>query len=91
MLLNLAGILAFVVAFVPTSRPVLLCGASALPVDAVTDAAVVANVWALVVALVTARVASWWMYRRTGTSPALAARSVPSPRGCSAPCWRSVW
>jgi len=70
VLLNLAGILAFVVAFVPTSRPVLLCGASALPVDAVTDAAVVANVWALVVALVTARVASWWMYRRTGTSPA---------------------
>ena len=52
VLLNLAGILAFVVAFVPTSRPVLLCGASSLPVDAVTNAAVVANVWALVVALV---------------------------------------
>ena len=34
VLLNLAGILAFVVAFVPTSRPVLLCGESALPTSA---------------------------------------------------------
>ena len=67
VLLNLAGILAFVVAFVPTTRPVLLCGASALPVDAVSEHAVVANVWALVVALVVSRAASWWMYRRTGT------------------------
>jgi len=67
ILLNLAGILAFVVAFVPTSRPVLLCGESALPVGAVTDDAVIGNVWALVVALVVARVASWWMYRRTKT------------------------
>lgn len=67
VLLNLAGILAFVVAFVPTSRPVLLCGASALPVDAVTNAAVLANVWALVLTLLAARAASWWMYRRTGT------------------------
>ncbi|MDT5069289.1 MAG: hypothetical protein QOK02_5444 [Mycobacterium sp.] len=67
ILLNLAGILAFVVAFVPTSRPVLLCGAPALPVGAVTNDAVIGNVWALVVALVLARVASWWMYRRTGT------------------------
>lgn len=68
VLLNLAGVLAFVVAFVPTSRPILLCGASGLPVDAVTEAAVVANVWALVVALVISRLASWWMYRRTGTA-----------------------
>jgi hypothetical protein len=67
ILLNLAGILAFVVAFVPTSRPVLLCGESALPVGAVTDDAVIDNVWALVIALVLARVASWWMYRRTRT------------------------
>jgi cytochrome b561 len=70
ILLNLAGILAFVVAFVPTSRPVLLCGGSALPVGALTDDAVVDNVWALVVALVLARVASWWMYRRTRTGRA---------------------
>lgn len=67
ILLNLAGILAFVVAFAPTSRPVLLCGESALPVGALTDDAVIDNVWALFVALVLARVASWWMYRRTGT------------------------
>jgi hypothetical protein len=70
VLLNLAGILAFVVALVPTTRPVLLCGASALPVGAVTDASVLANVWALVVALVVSRAASWWMYRRTGTGRA---------------------
>jgi hypothetical protein len=67
ILLNLAGILAFVVAFVPTSRPVLLCGESALPVGALTDETVIDNVWALVVALGLARVASWWMYRRTST------------------------
>jgi cytochrome b561 len=67
ILLNLAGILAFVAAFVPTSRPVLLCGESAVPVGAVTDDAAIGNVWALVVALVVARVASWWMYRRTRT------------------------
>lgn len=65
VLLNLAGILAFVVAFVPTTRPVLLCGASALA--EVNQRTVVANVWALVVALVVSRAASWWMYRRTGT------------------------
>ena len=67
VLLNLAGMLAFVVAFVPTTRPVLLCGASALPVNAVSQQAVVANVWALVIALAVSRAASWWMYRRTGT------------------------
>jgi hypothetical protein len=66
VLLNLAGILAFVVAFVPTTRPVL-CGATALPVDAVTKAAIIANVWALAFGLVVARAASWWMYQRTGT------------------------
>jgi hypothetical protein len=66
-LLNLAGTLAFVVAFVPTTRPVLLCSASALPADAVMDGTVIGNVWALVVALVVARVASWWMYRLTRT------------------------
>jgi hypothetical protein len=67
VLLNLAGILAFVVAFVPTTRPVLLCGASALPVDVVSERAVIANVWSLVVALAVSRATSWWMYRRTGT------------------------
>jgi hypothetical protein len=67
VLLNLAGVLAFVVAFVPTSRPVLLCGESAGAVGAVTDDVPIRNVWALVIALVAARMASWWMYRRTRT------------------------
>lgn len=66
VLLNLAGVLAFVVAFVPTTRP-MLCGATRLPVDAVTQAAIVANVWALVVGLAVSRAVSWWMYRHTGT------------------------
>jgi hypothetical protein len=67
VLLNLAGTVAFVVAFVPTSRPVLLCSESGMDVGAVTDDAVIGSVWALVVALVVARAASWWMYRRTRT------------------------
>lgn len=65
VLLNLAGILAFVVAMVPTSRPVLLCG-SADP--GVNDQAAVANTWAVVIALAVSRAASWWMHRRTGTA-----------------------
>jgi hypothetical protein len=68
VLLNLAGILAFVVAFVPTTRPVLFCGDASLPDGAVSDQAIIRNVWALAVALVVARIASWWMYRRTGTA-----------------------
>jgi hypothetical protein len=67
VLLNLAGTVAFVVAFVPTSRPVLLCSDSDMGIGTVTDATVIESVWAVVVALVVARVASWWMYRRTGT------------------------
>jgi hypothetical protein len=66
VLLNLAGILAFVVAFVPTSRPVLLCGESNVPAG-VTNDPIIGNVWALVIALLVARAASWWMYRSTGT------------------------
>lgn len=65
ILLNLAGILAFVVAFVPTSRP-----ETAVHVD-VSNVNVLANVWALVIALLVARAVSWFMYRRTGTTPDL--------------------
>ncbi|WP_319458085.1 MULTISPECIES: hypothetical protein [unclassified Mycobacterium] len=61
ILLNLAGILAFVVAFVPTSRP-----DTSVSVD-VSNVNVITNVWAVVIALLVARAASWWMYRRTGT------------------------
>ncbi|BBZ26265.1 hypothetical protein MMAD_05600 [Mycolicibacterium madagascariense] len=64
VLLNLAGILAFVVAMVPTTRPVLLCGSTDLAVD---DPAALRNVWAIVIALGVSRAASWIMYRRTGT------------------------
>lgn len=66
VLLNLAGILAFVVAMVPTSRPLLLCGTAGL--DVVGQYAI-SNTWAVVVALAVSRVASWWMYHRTGTRP----------------------
>ncbi|WP_237572922.1 hypothetical protein [Mycolicibacterium lacusdiani] len=65
VLLNFAGTLAFVVAMVPTTRPDLLCGPIRLSIG---DDAAVRNVWAVVVALVVSRVASWWMYRRTGTT-----------------------
>jgi hypothetical protein len=63
-LLNLAGILAFIVAMVPTSRPVLFCGRSDLDIG---NQSAIANVWAVVIALAVSRAASWWMYHRTGT------------------------
>lgn len=66
ILLNLAGTLAFVVAFVPTTRP-----SPDVPIGAVPVSTVVANVWALATALVLARIASWLMYRRTHTAPDL--------------------
>ncbi len=68
VLLNLAGVLAFVVAMVPTSRPVLLCGSADLNIG---GQSAVANVWAVVIALVVSRAAVWCMYRRTGTASRL--------------------
>jgi small-conductance mechanosensitive channel len=68
VLLTLAGILAFVVAMVPTSRPGLACGPYGLPADYEVTHAITNNVWAVVIALVTARVVSWWLYRRTKTT-----------------------
>ncbi|MBJ7339561.1 hypothetical protein [Mycolicibacterium sp.] len=65
VLLNLAGILAFVVAMVPTTRPVLLCGRADLNIG---NQSAIANVWAVVIALIVSRAASWWMYHRTGTA-----------------------
>jgi hypothetical protein len=64
VLLNLAGILAFIVAMVPTSRPVLLCGRIAVNIG---NQSALLNVWAVAIALALSRVASWWMYRHTGT------------------------
>jgi hypothetical protein len=81
VLLNFAGILAFVVAMVPTTRPDLLCGPTRLIAG---DEAAVRNVWAVVIALVVSRVASWWMYRRTGTTrerPPLATAATWLQRG----------
>lgn len=66
VLLNLAGILAFIVAMDPTSRPVLLCGSADLNIG---GQSAIANTWAVVIALAVSRAASWWMYRRTGTAP----------------------
>lgn len=68
VLLTLAGILAFIVAMVPTTRPGLLCGPYGLPADYEVKHAITNNVWAVVFALLTARVVSWWLYRRTKTT-----------------------
>jgi hypothetical protein len=75
VLLNIAGVLAFVVAFVPTSKPALLCGVSDPTVD-VVDGAVIANVWALVVTLLVARLTLWVIHRRTNTEPRQRNRKV---------------
>ena len=65
VLLNLAGILAFIVAVVPTGRPASMCGAHDLPKydphHAITN-----NAWAVVVALVVAQLVAWWLYWRMG-------------------------
>jgi hypothetical protein len=68
VLLTFAGILAFIVAMVPTTRPVLLCGRYGLPAENEVKHAITNNVWAVVIALVIARVVSWWLYRRTNTA-----------------------
>jgi hypothetical protein len=68
VLLTLAGILAFIVAMVPTTRPVLLCGRYGLPAEYDVKHAITNNVWAVAIALVIARVVSWWLYRRTNTT-----------------------
>jgi hypothetical protein len=64
-LLNLAGILAFIVAFVPTTQPAAACGVDGSIIR--SHDAVVNNVWAFVIALVVARAVFWWLYRVTGT------------------------
>lgn len=61
-LLNLAGVLAFVIAVVPTTRPVLQCG-TADPVAVKTGAAVLFNAWTVAVVLAGSRVASWLLFR----------------------------
>lgn len=64
-LLDLAGVLAFIVAFVPTGSPGQVCGAAGP--WAKWEPAITNNVWALIIALLLAYIASRWMYRRTHT------------------------
>jgi hypothetical protein len=68
VLLTLAGMLAFIVAMVPTTRPVLSCGRYGLPADYDVQHAITNNVWAVLIALAIARLLSWWLYRRTNTA-----------------------
>ncbi len=68
VLLNLAGILMFIVAMVPTTRPVLECGTALAPGELELGTVIRSNVWAVVIALVASRLASWWLHRRTDTS-----------------------
>jgi len=67
VLLNLAGVLAFVVAMVPTSRPATLCGIGGIPPEYVVTHASILNVWSVVIALTIAAALSAWQYRRTGS------------------------
>lgn len=67
-LLNMAGVLAFVVAFVPTTLDDGVCGGLGLPADFVDDEAVRNNLWAVIAALAAAKVISWWIYRNSPTT-----------------------
>lgn len=67
VLLNLAGVLAFVVAMVPTSRPATLCGIGGIPPEYVVTHSSILNVWSVVIALTIAAVLSAWQYWRTGS------------------------
>jgi len=64
-LLSLAGMSAFIVAFVPTNMSERVCEESGP--WAKWDPAITNNVWAILIALVFARVAVWGLYRSTGT------------------------
>jgi hypothetical protein len=61
-LLNLAGVLAFVIAVVPTTRPVLQCGTTD-PVAGKTGAAVLFNAWTVTVPDTMLGSAARWLQR----------------------------
>jgi hypothetical protein len=67
ILLDLAGILAFVVAMVPTARPDRICG-PALP-EYVVDPAIRNNMWAVIAGLVFAKVGASVLYRSWRAGP----------------------
>lgn len=70
VLLALAGIMAFVVAMVPTARPEVICG-TGLPVDYPLDAGVTNNIWALMIALTCAQGLAHATGIRKGRTPDL--------------------
>lgn len=74
-LLNLAGVLAFAIAVVPTTRPVLQCGTTD-PVAVQTGAAVLFNAWTVTVVLAGSRVASWLLFRPTRPNTLLGTAAV---------------
>jgi len=67
ILLDLAGVLAFIVAMVPTTRPANICGPQ-LP-DYVVDPSIRNNVWAVIVGLVFAKVAATLLYHSWRAGP----------------------
>ena len=67
ILLDLAGVLAFVVAMVPTTRPGHICG-PALP-DYVVDPSIRNNVWAVIAGLTFAKVGASVLYRSWRAGP----------------------
>lgn len=67
ILLDLAGVLAFVVAMVPTTRPYHIC-VPALP-EYVVDPSIRNNVWAVIVGLVFAKVGASVLYQSWRAGP----------------------
>jgi hypothetical protein len=65
--LNLAGVLAFVVAMVPTTRPESHCGIVVLPAYDVTPM-ITNNVWAVVIAFVAVQLGYWNLAKRKNSS-----------------------
>lgn len=64
VLLSLAGLLAIIVAMVPTGRPVILCGTGDLPPGYEVSKSVSTNIWAVVIALAVSCLALWCRPRR---------------------------
>jgi hypothetical protein len=67
VLLNLAGVLAFVVAMVPTTRPDVMCGRYVVPTYEVTHM-ITDNVWSVVIALFAVQALYWGMRKKNDSS-----------------------
>ncbi|AHC27775.1 MULTISPECIES: hypothetical protein [Mycobacteriaceae] len=68
VLLSLAGVLAIVVAMVPTARPVIICGGGELPPGYEISKSVSTNIWAVTIALVLSCLALWCRPSRNDTA-----------------------